>query len=328
MISLQNVSARRAPLALTSVNLEWGPGVHSIVGRREDGGALLLALVAGVALPRAGHVRILERSPADARKEIARIPLEPSLPDTLRVDELLRLACRLRSEALHDSTARLATLGVEPLARRKVRSLSRGEARAVSLVEALTSTRVRVVLVEEPGTWMDPRAAGRLPQALQDKAQTGAAIVLTTASPRDANELAIDHVVLHRGAVVSGPTSSDPRLSELNRARLVVVSRDEAGARLLAAGLARDPCVAGLGQEGVIVRVRGDDAVDLARATARAAVAAGAEIVELRWESDETAHGGSPWTERPGAMEGSRGRRAQQKSATGSLAGAEGEQAS
>lgn len=285
MISVQNVSARRAPLALASVHLEWGPGIHSIVGRREDGGALLLALLAGVARPRAGHVRIFDRAPADVRREIAHIPLETSLPDALRVDELLRLACRLRSETPADSTGRLAVLGVEALAARAVRSLSRGEARAVSLVEGLTSTRVRVLLVEEPGTWMDPRAAGRLFQALHGKAQTGAAIVLSTASAREANELATDHVVMRRGAVVSGPASSDPRLSDLHRAYLVVVSRDEAGARLLAAGLARDSAVGGLEQAGAIVRVRGDDPIDVARATATAAVAAGAEIIELRWES-------------------------------------------
>jgi ABC-type multidrug transport system ATPase subunit len=247
------------------------------------------------------------------------------------VDELLRLACRLRSEPLHDSTARLGTLGLEPLAGRKVSSLSRGEARALSLVEALTSTRVRVVLIEEPGTWMDPRAAGRIPRALRDKAQAGAAIVLTTASPRDANELATDHVVVRRGALVSGPSSSDPRLSDLNRARLVVVSRGESDARLLAAALAVDSGVRGLGQEGAIVRVRGDDAVEVARAAGRAAVAAGAEIVELRWESDESGDGGSPWTpwtEPPAPTEADHQQRANRRSATDGLAVAGGERAS
>lgn len=302
MISLQNVSARRPPLALASVSVEWGPGVHSIIGGRHDGGALLLALLAGIALPRSGRVRVLGRSPASSRKEIARIPLEPSLPDGLRVDEMLGVAARLRSEPVRDPAERLAELGIEALARRPVRSLSRGEARAVSLAEALTSTRVRVVLIEEPGTWMDPRAAGLVAEGLRAKARRDGAVVLTTASPRDAYDLAMDHVVMERGAIVSGPTFADPRFSDFRRAELVLVSPDEADARLLAAGLARDSAVAALSQEGAVVRVRGTDPVGLARAAASTAVQAGAEVVEMRWESPRSDDPRSPWTDAPAVV--------------------------
>lgn len=299
MISFRNVSARRAPLTLASVSIEWGPGIHSIVGGREDGGTLLLALAAGIALPRSGWVRVLDRSPQTVGKEIARIPLEPSLPDTLRVDEMLRVASLLRSEAVRSPADRLAIFGIEPLARRTVRSLSRGEARAVSLAEALTSSRVRVVLIEEPGTWMDPRAAGRVAEGLRAKAQTGCAIVLTTASRDDARELASDHVVLQRGTVVSGPASTDPRLSDLRRAHLVLVSPSEGDARLLASGLARDSVVAGLAQEGAVVRVQGLDPVGLARAVAATAVEAGADIVEMRWEVDSPRDPRTEWSDSP-----------------------------
>lgn len=297
MICFQNVRARRAPLTLASVSLEWGPGIHSIVGGREDGGTLLLALAAGITLPRSGRVRVLDRSPEVMRQEIARIPLEPSLPDTMRVDEMLRVASRLRSEAVRSPTERLAIFGIESLARRTVRSLSRGEARAVSLAEALTSSRVRVVLIEEPGTWMDPRAAGRVAEGLRAKARTDCAIVLTTASADDARDLASDHVVMQRGTVVSGPASTNPRLSDLRRAQLVLVSASEGDARLLAAGLARDSVVAGLSQEGAVVRVHSPDPVGLARAVASTAVEEGAEIVEMRWEVD------SPRDSRPGWAE-------------------------
>jgi ABC-type multidrug transport system ATPase subunit len=303
VISFQNVSARRAPLTLASVSLEWGPGIHSIVGGREDGGTLLLALAAGIALPRSGRVRILDRSPEAVRKEIARIPLEPSLPDTMRVDEMLRVASHLRSEAVRSPTERLAIFGIESLAGRTVRSLSRGEVRAVSLAEALTSSRVRVVLIEEPGTWMDPRAAGRVAEGLRAKAQADCAIVLTTASTEDARDLASDHVVMQRGTVVSGPASTNPRLSDLRRAHLVLVSASEGDARLLAAGLARDSVVAGLAQEGAVVRVRSPDPVGLARAVANTAVDASAEIVEMRWEADSAGDPRSAWAESPRARQ-------------------------
>jgi predicted ABC-type transport system involved in lysophospholipase L1 biosynthesis ATPase subunit len=59
MISLDRVSARQTPLALASVSLTWGPGVHALVGASTDGGALLLAIVAGAARVRSGQVRVL-----------------------------------------------------------------------------------------------------------------------------------------------------------------------------------------------------------------------------------------------------------------------------
>ena len=40
MIAVEEVSARRAPLTLARLSLSWGPGVHSIVGTRADGGPL------------------------------------------------------------------------------------------------------------------------------------------------------------------------------------------------------------------------------------------------------------------------------------------------
>jgi len=96
VIELDRVAARRRPLALASVSLRWGAGVHAVLGRREDGGALLLALIAGAARPRSGRVTVLGGAPEDAsvRTRVAVVPLDPTLPDALRVGEALVLATR------------------------------------------------------------------------------------------------------------------------------------------------------------------------------------------------------------------------------------------
>ncbi len=182
MIRLSDVSTRRAPFAHGRLTLAWGPGVSCILGSPEDGGPLLLALIAGRAPCRTGTIRVLEGDPADprVRQRVAYVPLQPWLPDALRVDEALALAATLRAEPLRDASARLAVLGVATLAKREVRSLSRDEARAVSLVEGLTSSRVRMVLVEEPLVAIDPRAAARLPDVLRAKGRAGDGVVFTT----------------------------------------------------------------------------------------------------------------------------------------------------
>ena len=201
MIRLTGVSARRRPLALAGVTAAWEAGVHSLLGARVDGGPLLLALIAGAARARAGSLQVLDGDPADAavRARVAYVPLDVALPEALRVDEALSLAAALRGEPVRAPAERLAPLGLEALAPRRVRSLSWAEARGVALAEALTSTRVRVILVEEPLVSMDPRACRRIAEELRARGDAGCAVLVDTASPRDAAEVATDHLLLRGG---------------------------------------------------------------------------------------------------------------------------------
>lgn len=284
MISLRSVIARRAPLARTSLTLGWGPGLHAIVGTVADGGPALLALLAGRERVRTGELRVLDRSPDDAavRPQIALVPMAPPLPEAMRVHEVLALAADLRSEAPTPAVQRLAVLGVEALAPRTVRSLSHDEARAVTLAEALTSTRVRVLLLDEPLVSLDPRAAGRLPGLLRERARQGMTVVLATASVRDAGELADNHVVLRDGAVLGHAASLDALSAfTLRGARVRVLASDPLA---LVAALAREPEIEAVARRDGVVVARGKDARVLAQAVSRAVLAAGVELVEMRLE--------------------------------------------
>lgn len=127
MIVFDGVATRRAPLALSSVSLAWDAGMHAVVGAREDGGPLLLALVAGLARPRAGSVLVLGAPPADAavRRQVALVPLEPSLPGAMRTREVLALAAAIGAN--RPATAAFAS----PCSASKIRSTARsGPSRA------------------------------------------------------------------------------------------------------------------------------------------------------------------------------------------------------
>lgn len=284
MIALEAVSARRPPAALEGLSLTWGPGVHAVVGAPADGGPLLLALVAGQVRPRAGRVQVLVGSPADkgVRERVAFAPLEPPLPDAMRVGAVLELAAALRGDGAAGPLERLAALGVEALAPRRVRSLSREEARAVALAEAMTSPRVRIVLVEEPFLGLDPRAAARLPMVLRERAHEGCAVVVATASMRDASALADDQLLLYRGrAVGSGPSFDLLTGATPAGARVRIVTSD---ARSLLAALAREPEVDAVAHRDGAVIARGADALALARAAGRAVIEAGVDVIEVRVE--------------------------------------------
>jgi ABC-2 type transport system ATP-binding protein len=285
LIALEAVTAPRRRPVLKDVSLAWGPGVHALIGAPADGGPLLLRVIGGTVAPRKGLVRVLEGGPADGavRQRIAHIALEPCLPDGLRVDEVLQLAAKVRREPGQDPRERLAALGVESLAPRRVSSLSTAEARAVALAEALTSTRVRVVLVEEPFVALDPRAASRLAAAIRASASESRAVVVATASPRDAGELADDHVMLQAGAVVGQAASLEllAGFAPLGARLRIVTSQPHA----LLAELAREPGVEAVARREGGVLARGPDPLALAQAAGRAVLASGAEVFEMRLEA-------------------------------------------
>ena len=285
MIALEDVAARAQPLSLSRMSHVWDAGSHAVVGARGDGGPLLLALLAGLARPRSGRVRVLGGSPIDAavRRQIAFVPLEPALPEAMRVREALALAAGIRREAARDVESRLRVLGVETLSDRRVASLSRAEARAIALAEAVTSPTVCVLLVEEPLLAMDPRAVGRVSEALRRRGRDGCTVIMTTASMRDAGELADDWVALRGGAIVKGGACVDVLAAAAPEgANLRVVLRDAGEVSALVAALARESDVAAIERDEGAVRLRGWDAAALARAAGRAAVEADVDIAELR----------------------------------------------
>jgi ABC-2 type transport system ATP-binding protein len=292
VISLDGVAARRGALVRASLSLDWDAGMHAVVGGPPDGAPELLAMVAGLDRPRAGTVRVLDGDPRDprVRRTIALVQATPALPERMTVRETLELAAAIRDDGTPAPAAeRLAVLGVEALAGRKVLGLSLEETRAVALAEALTAPGVRVILVEEPRVAVDPRAAVLLPERLRARAAAGCAVVMTTSSMRDAATLGDDHLFL---------TAARPPAV----ARLRIVTREPAA---LLAAIAREPAVEGVSRQdaprsgagaattgalGVVV-VRGPDASALARAVGRAVVASGADVVEMRQDFTSGARG-------------------------------------
>jgi ABC-2 type transport system ATP-binding protein len=295
VISLDGVAARRGALVRASLSLDWDAGMHAVVGGPPDGAPELLAIVAGLERPRAGSVRVLGGDPRDARvrRAIALVRATPALPERMTVREALELAAAIRGDGTPAPAAeRLAVLGVESLASRSVLGLSLEEARAVALAEALTAPGVRVILVEEPRVAIDPRAAVLMPERMRARAAAGCAVVVATASMRDAATLGDDHLFL---------TAARPPAM----ARLRIVTRDPAA---LVAAIAREPAVEGVSRQdaprsgngapaagtlGVVV-ARGPDASALAHAVGRAVVASGADVVEMRQDFTPAARDATP----------------------------------
>ena len=288
MIQLTEVTARsrRAPKVLVgpvSFTLET-PASYALVGTPDDGVALLLGLVAGSESARKGKVLVGGATPA-RQKGVAHVPYVPVLPGELLVAEYLSLAAKVRGEPEPSPRERLAVLGIEPLSTRRIRELAIDEARTVALTEALTS-RASYLFLAEPLADLDPRATGRIQEALEARTSAGAFVVFSTTSPEDARTLGREQLHFQAGKLVRRTSRSEawaPTIGPVDgRARLLIRSE---GARLLLAELASDPTFDEVHGQGAELLVTGKDPIAMARAVAIASRHANAEIDLLTFET-------------------------------------------
>jgi len=290
VIALDAVSARtgggwrKAPSLLTNVTLAWESGVLAILGTPADGTTALLDVLAGALRVRAGRVAVDGGDPAEGRSRIAYVPLNVALPDAMRVDEVCDLAGRIRGEPATPALSRLAPLGLELLASRRVRFLSPAEARAVALSIALTS-RAPVLLVEEPLSGLDSQAPARVIAALRARATAGATVVITTASVRDATRLGDQLGVLTRGVFTHLPPSLAHGGAGNGGAKLrvVVAASTPSEVAPLIAALAEGASVSSVETAfaSVAILVSGRDLLALARAVASAAARTQARVLAI-----------------------------------------------
>ncbi len=294
MIVLESISARgvaergRPRPVLNRISLEHRTGVLAILGAPKDGTSLLLDVIDGSARPSAGRVRVLDTTPEGARARLARVTLDAPLPEELTVEEVANVAGVLRGEPGLSAAERLGALGLGTLARRRVRSLTTEERRAVALALALTGTKTEVILVEEPLASLDPTAPRLVVDLLRRRSMT-ASVVVTTGSARDAARLA-DRIGVLTGGVLLPLAPVDLQQAAFAPQGMasmrVVVSpaSGKAGAAALAGILGADASVmrvettAYAAGAAVALTVTGDDAGRLARALTHAIAAAGVDV--------------------------------------------------
>ena len=174
-----------------------GAGEHClVVGPSGSGKSTLLHLLAGLAAPRAGLVRIAGQelaalSPA-ARdrfrgRTVGLVLQSFHLLDTLNVLDNLRLARHLAG--LPEDAARcrevLEELGVAEFSRARPSTLSHGQAQRVAIARAVINRPEKVVLADEPTSSLDDASCERVAGLIEaEAARHGAALVVATHDAR------------------------------------------------------------------------------------------------------------------------------------------------
>ena len=203
----------RATLKNVSFTIAAGEAV-ALVGRNGSGKSTLLKCVVGVLRGQSGEVRVngrptRGRDVADICREVGYLSQNPD--DLLFADTVAdEVRATLRNHGLalppDEVAAQLARLGLGALADIYPRDLSVGQRQRVALA-AVTATRPRLLLLDEPTRGLDRPAKEALVALWRGWLAEGAALLLVTHDVELAATIATRTIMLSQGEVIAaGPT--------------------------------------------------------------------------------------------------------------------------
>jgi molybdate transport system ATP-binding protein len=214
------VVVSRAEFGLDAVLKVASGEVVAVMGPSGAGKSTLLGVLAGLIAPDEGHVRLGGRTldavaprrvrVAPAQRGIVLLAQEPRLFPHLSAHANIAFGLRVhgasRAEALRESEAWLARVGLDGMGTRRPSELSGGQQQRVALARAL-ATSPEAILLDEPLTSLDAETAGDVRALLHEQlAATRTTTVVATHDAVDAVALASRLVVLEEGRVTqSGP---------------------------------------------------------------------------------------------------------------------------
>jgi iron complex transport system ATP-binding protein len=179
----------------------------AVLGPNGSGKSLSLHTLAGLRSPKAGELLISGKRMTDwprraLARELALLPQNVEDPFPASVIETVLLGrhphiARWQWESPHDlaiASDALVAVGLAGYEERDVLTLSGGERRRAALAAVLAQTP-RIFLLDEPTNQLDPNHQLEALQLLRERANAGAAVIVTLHDPNLAERFA-DHALL------------------------------------------------------------------------------------------------------------------------------------
>ena len=206
-IRFENVEKRFGTLsALRRIRFEIMPGeCVALAGRNGSGKTTLLRIAAGLVRPSSGELTFPPSAPRARAKAIAGFVAHATMVyDELTAEENLLLFARLQQTP--GPAARVQTLlhGVALLERRGslVRTFSRGMRQRVAIARALLH-EPSILLLDEPGTGLDPQGVSWLAATLRQLRDAGCTILMSLHGESEISMLATRAMRLDAGLIVA-----------------------------------------------------------------------------------------------------------------------------
>ena len=203
--------------AVEGLDFRVAPGeVLGLVGPNGAGKTTTLRCLAGILPPTAGTVRIcgkdVQREAVEAKRALAYLPDEPRLFEYLTVWEHLNFTARLYQVTDWEAAGRelLETLELSGKESALPGELSRGMKQKLSIACGFLH-KPALVLLDEPLTGLDPLGIRRMKEALRRRAESGAALVLSSHLLPLVEELCHRVLILAKGRQVAYGTVAEIR---------------------------------------------------------------------------------------------------------------------
>jgi ABC-2 type transport system ATP-binding protein len=173
-------------VAVRGLNFHVEPGqILGLIGPNGAGKTTTLRTLAGIIPPSRGRLAIgpyeIREAPLEAKRRLAYIPDDPQLFTDLTVAQHLAFAAA--AYRVEDAPARTARLlqdfQLESKLHEAVSDLSRGMKQKLAVCAAYLHDPV-AILFDEPLTGLDPRGIRALKASICQRAQAGAAVIISS----------------------------------------------------------------------------------------------------------------------------------------------------
>lgn len=280
-----------ARTALLDVTLELRPGVVGLLGPNGAGKTTLLNLAAGLTQPTSGQVRWLgdlQRRDPRLDNRIALCPDGDQLPrrDTALqwVVGLLRLSGCTALVAEQRARQALDRVGLQAQQDQLLSKLSRGQRQRVKLAQAFCLPAA-LVLLDEPLNALDPVWRREVAALLQEAADAGACVVVSSHILEEVEQLASWLVLLFKSRLVAAGSQQDIRDMLHNQATILKITCTDG--RALARTLLALAPITLIRVEDSVLTVQASDADALCRALPQAVVASGQVPADVTTQGDD-----------------------------------------
>jgi ABC-2 type transport system ATP-binding protein len=204
-------------VAVEGITFSVRPGeILGLVGPNGAGKTTTMRAIAGILRPTRGRLLVgghdVVRDPVAAKSELAYVPDDPNLFETLTVWEHLRFVASAYRVSDWEPKAE-TLLGQFELTEKRdalASELSRGMRQKVAICCGYLHDP-KAILLDEPLTGLDPRGIRTMQDSIRRRAGEGAAVMVSSHLLSLVEDLCTSVLVLHRGRMLVHGTLSDLR---------------------------------------------------------------------------------------------------------------------
>lgn len=202
--------------ALDGISLSIPTGtVYGFLGPNGAGKSTTMRLLTGLSNPTAGRVRVCGTPVEDRRAVVPHVGYLPETPpvyDEFSAREQLEYSADLRDIPREEATVRidryLDEFDLSADADKRIRTYSKGMRQKTAFIQSVLHDP-DVVFLDEPTSGLDPRAARRIRESIDDLADDGTTVFLSTHILPVVEAVADEVGVLFEGRLVAEGTPEE-----------------------------------------------------------------------------------------------------------------------